>query len=94
MDQLSGWNAPLWSTTGGHGPPVYPPSRRSHLAPCSLPVSSRLEADQVHRSYRRYGTHPTPRTLPAMHTAVTRRPCRRCVRYRASARVISSAVRP
>ena len=54
---------------GGRGPPVHSPSRRSHLAPCSLPVSRRPTADQVHRSYRRDGTHPTPRTLPAMWNA-------------------------
>eukprot|EP00966_Prymnesium_polylepis_P090872 2104083-Prymnesium_polylepis.1 len=47
---------------------------------------------QMHRSDRRYGTHPTPRTLPAI--GGTRRPCRRCDRYRASARVVPSDVRP
>eukprot|EP00966_Prymnesium_polylepis_P252040 5826856-Prymnesium_polylepis.1 len=39
-DQLSGWNAPSRSTTGGRGPPVHPPSLRLHLAPCSLPFST------------------------------------------------------
>eukprot|EP00966_Prymnesium_polylepis_P196838 4561317-Prymnesium_polylepis.1 len=31
-----------------------------------LPSRRRWSADQVHRSDRRDGTNPTPRTLPAM----------------------------
>eukprot|EP00966_Prymnesium_polylepis_P123436 2854071-Prymnesium_polylepis.1 len=60
-------------------------------------LSSRLgdsdSSTHLHRSYRRDGTHQTPRTLPAMRTS-TAMACRQYDRHRASARVMPSAVRP
>eukprot|EP00966_Prymnesium_polylepis_P018697 430692-Prymnesium_polylepis.1 len=48
-------------------------------------------ADQVHRSGRRDGTHPTPRTLP--QRCVTRRPCRRYAVRRATLITAPGALR-